>query len=655
VSAETPSSALSRAFAAARQRLATLHGEGATKRAAAPVRVQLEALGLRMADGSDVSSDGSLGSERAARAAAAVVAGGNTTRGARGSLPSSDGSIWLRASAATFDGPYDVSRPPIPVASAHPPRREEESRARAAYAHTCLLQGSEGDFPRGVLGAHARRPAFLPTPPREVDVEKHHTGPHCFSVNAALQSWLKDEAARNGLSQRYPTRMVEWGDGGENVFGGPWIEDAFANTFMRPVEVEMTAGGFLNLVKDGYVGVRVVNASSGGQLPIAAVADLVRAQGAAVPVLVHFPFDADLFDPWCPLFLPWENLFSHSMATHTGWGPVERLAELLYIHLRPDRQYLTVVQRAAGPLLIENPTQNAAVALSQALRNVLVLSSGGTGHVPLPLLGRELPLPAPSPRRPSHAFAFVGADSHQGDYQRSALAADMRANALVRDGIAIVETPTGLEAAIMDEVSGLELLRGWSLLPPGGVKEREQEVAASALAVAANPFNWALAMVSSAYALAPRGTGPTSFRLYEALQLGVPPVYVHSGVPWLPYVRRGSNTSVWSSIAHVIEDKELPRFLARLEGAWRGGEEEGLRSAPPALPHVGRVTRAAGLRGTDPSPPALPPSLPYAAMRASVRRVRGTHFTYAGTMAHIAEWLHDPFTSELDCAPSAGQ
>lgn len=43
------------------------------------------------------------------------------------------------------------------------------------------------------------------------------------------------------------------------------------------------------------------------------------------------------------------------------------------------------------------------------------------------------------------------------------------------------------------------------------------------------------AMSRSVFALAPRGYGPTSFRLYEAMHAGAVPVYVHDGELWLPY------------------------------------------------------------------------------------------------------------------------
>jgi hypothetical protein len=41
-------------------------------------------------------------------------------------------------------------------------------------------------------------------------------------------------------------------------------------------------------------------------------------------------------------------------------------------------------------------------------------------------------------------------------------------------------------------------------------------------------------MADSTFALCPRGFGKTSYRLYEAIQLGVIPVYIYDE-PWLPY------------------------------------------------------------------------------------------------------------------------
>lgn len=57
----------------------------------------------------------------------------------------------------------------------------------------------------------------------------------------------------------------------------------------------------------------------------------------------------------------------------------------------------------------------------------------------------------------------------------------------------------------------------------------------------------------SKFCLAPRGTGPTSFRLYEAMQLEAVPVYIYSIVPYLPF----KDCIDWESICVLIEEQNV--------------------------------------------------------------------------------------------------
>jgi len=68
-------------------------------------------------------------------------------------------------------------------------------------------------------------------------------------------------------------------------------------------------------------------------------------------------------------------------------------------------------------------------------------------------------------------------------------------------------------------------------------------------------------MYRSRYALAPRGYGRTSFRLYEAMQLGCIPVYIFDE-PWLPY----SDVLRWEDFAVLCHQEELPHLPAKLVG-----------------------------------------------------------------------------------------
>jgi len=57
----------------------------------------------------------------------------------------------------------------------------------------------------------------------------------------------------------------------------------------------------------------------------------------------------------------------------------------------------------------------------------------------------------------------------------------------------------------------------------------------------------------SKFALCPRGYGATSFRLYEAMQLGSVPVYIYYKQPHLPF----SDRLDWSKIAILVEQDNI--------------------------------------------------------------------------------------------------
>jgi len=60
--------------------------------------------------------------------------------------------------------------------------------------------------------------------------------------------------------------------------------------------------------------------------------------------------------------------------------------------------------------------------------------------------------------------------------------------------------------------------------------------------------NYAETLCRSVFALCPRGYGRTSFRMYEAMQLGAIPVYIYDGDPWLPF----NDALRWSDFCMVL-------------------------------------------------------------------------------------------------------
>jgi hypothetical protein len=115
---------------------------------------------------------------------------------------------------------------------------------------------------------------------------------------------------------------------------------------------------------------------------------------------------------------------------------------------------------------------------------------------------------------------------------------------------------------------------------------------------------WAMRMAKSLLQLAPRGTNPSSFRLYEALQLGLIPVYVYDGErPWLPYhdpslPYNGSSGGLWSSLGFVLPEASYTAFL-------------------DALPAIGRDQAW------------------YNAVRRNIRAARDRYFTFEAVVRHL--------------------
>lgn len=57
----------------------------------------------------------------------------------------------------------------------------------------------------------------------------------------------------------------------------------------------------------------------------------------------------------------------------------------------------------------------------------------------------------------------------------------------------------------------------------------------------------------SVFSLCPRGYGATSFRLYEAMQLGAIPVYIYTDEPYIPFTDKLN----WNDICILLEYKDI--------------------------------------------------------------------------------------------------
>ena len=201
------------------------------------------------------------------------------------------------------------------------------------------------------------------------------------------------------------------------------------------------------------------------------------------------------FGGYVPLFIPWTDLSHTSAAKNfdSSWYNRTYSRQLISM-LRKDVIYLAVVQHAKGAFL------DRKVVHPQDHWNILVLSGGGNGHIPIPLFLNELPFEPELATKPKETlFAFAGTINGNFEVRKkmnqtlNAISKEQHSNSIYR------------------------FYRGGK---------------------------WKYVMRNSTLNLAPRGFGRTSFRLVECIQMGLIPVYLWDDHEWAPY--RGSPAYVGS-------------------------------------------------------------------------------------------------------------
>ena len=210
------------------------------------------------------------------------------------------------------------------------------------------------------------------------------------------------------------------------------------------------------------------------------------------------------FGSFIPIFVPWNrwliDSFRHGRRYPRG------LLSVLRATLRPDTLYVTVAQDDQGLV--------GSAHADGALQNILVLSAGGYGHVPLPLLNQpEAPLQNLAPPGARRFFvSYVGSRTHAPHSVRQ---------------------------------WSIRLLWACCKLLGHDCPHHHGE-------------GWRDVMRHSRFSLCPRGFGRSSYHIAETLQLGLIPIHVYSDRPWLPYAR------VFHSCGYAASVFGLPRLLWRL-------------------------------------------------------------------------------------------
>jgi len=206
---------------------------------------------------------------------------------------------------------------------------------------------------------------------------------------------------------------------------------------------------------------------------------------------------SDVFGPYVPLLIPWTDIWVKNKFEYP-----EDLVSAMKDLLREDVMYITVNQNDdgfVGRSTVFNDIQNTY--------HITVLSAGGYGHVPIPLLKQPEATPTKTPlNKRKHLVSYVGSRNHAPN--------NMRENMI----------------AHIDQ-AGHYYYKG---------------------------PQWREVMAQSKFSLCPRGYGRTSYHVMETLQMGLIPIQVYLDQPWLPY------GNLMKDVSFTVTNEELPDLLLQL-------------------------------------------------------------------------------------------
>jgi hypothetical protein len=219
------------------------------------------------------------------------------------------------------------------------------------------------------------------------------------------------------------------------------------------------------------------------------------------------PCLSDYFGPFIPLFVPWVDQWVNNGNLYPD-GMIETLLSVL----RPTVPYVTVSQSDLGMI-------GWGELDMESIPNVLVLSAGGYGHVPIPLLKQVEPLNhnlAVSDR--SIDISYVGSLDHAPDNMRQQLHEHMLASFSSK-------------------------------------KKKKKSSSASFHYEHYYGTDWRQVMRKSRFSLVPRGFGRTAYHLMETLQMGLIPVYVYmdDDIPWIPYAELFHDLGYVSNVSSLSD------------------------------------------------------------------------------------------------------
>lgn len=215
--------------------------------------------------------------------------------------------------------------------------------------------------------------------------------------------------------------------------------------------------------------------------------------------------------PWIYLPIHWQNLyFVNERRSGTGDYYHDPEAQDLVNKLNPKETYFTLSQADEG-------------TYERLPKNVKVFSAGGAGDYAIPLLTSPLEY---TPRKRDILASFMGAKECGGPIDWPGGRAEHSS-----------WNPDGCGALVRRKMfQALEGKHGFHIVDRKFTTNRSYIEGYREI------------LCRSIFALCPRGYGKTSFRLYEAMQLGAIPVYIFDH-PWMPF----ADIIQWPEFCYPIE------------------------------------------------------------------------------------------------------
>ena len=192
--------------------------------------------------------------------------------------------------------------------------------------------------------------------------------------------------------------------------------------------------------------------------------------------------------------------------------------------LREDDLYIIIVQNDDG--FVGRCSEFQAL---QDSYHITVLSAGGWGHVPIPLLKQVR-------------------TSLLGDYRQRWF----ELSCLVNDSMKPEKKSNTIHVAKREHLVSYVGSDGNA---PDNLRK---DMIAQDQVHYYKGDSWRSVMANSKFSLAPRGYGRTSYHFMEALQMGLIPIQVYADQPWIPYKH------ILQNVTFAVNMNELPELILEL-------------------------------------------------------------------------------------------